>query len=82
MTNAAGEVRAKGHDALRQMYGGLFENSPQLAGRIASRIVVGNFVVDHEEIDGFNGPGSPNSVQAIAVYQVFGGKIGRVALYV
>jgi hypothetical protein len=45
---------------------GLFENSLQLADRIANRIVVGNFVADHEEIDGLNGPGSPNSVQAIA----------------
>src|ERR1700739_3985068 len=81
ITNAAGEVRAEGHDALRHMYGRLFENSPQLAGRIANRIVVGNFVADHEEIDGFNGPGSPNSVQAIAVYQVIDGRISRVALY-
>jgi uncharacterized protein (TIGR02246 family) len=27
ITNAAGEVRASGHDALRQMYGGLWENA-------------------------------------------------------
>ena len=72
---------AKGHDAVRQMYGELFENSPQLAGRIANRIVVGNFVADHEEIEGFNLPGSPTSIQAIAVYQVTDGKISRVALY-
>ena len=54
ITNAAGEVLAEGHDAVRQMYGGLFENSPQLAGRIANRLVVGNFVADHEEIEGFD----------------------------
>lgn len=81
ITNAAGGVMAKGHDAVRQMYGELFENSPQLAGRIANRIVVGNFVADHEEIEGFNLPGSPTSIQAIAVYQVTDGKISRVALY-
>jgi uncharacterized protein (TIGR02246 family) len=81
ITNAAGQVRAEGHDALRQMYGPLFQNSPRLSGRIANRIVVGNFVADHEEIDGFKGPGRPNSVQAIAVYQVIAGKITRVALY-
>jgi hypothetical protein len=34
-----------------------------LAGRIADRTVVGNVIADHEEIDGFNGPDSPNSVQ-------------------
>jgi hypothetical protein len=63
------------------MYGGLFVNSPQLAGRIANRIAVGSFVADHEEVDGFNRPGSPSSIQAVAVYQVAEGKISRVALY-
>jgi hypothetical protein len=43
----------------------------------ANRIVVGNFVADHEEIDGFDGPDSPNSGQAIAVYHE-----ARVTLYV
>jgi uncharacterized protein (TIGR02246 family) len=81
ITNASGQVLAEGHDAVREMYGGLFENSPNLAGRIANRIVVGDFVADHEEIEGFVLPGSPTSIQAIAVYQVAGGKIGRVALY-
>ena len=81
ITNAAGQVLAEGHGAVRQMYGGLFENSPELTGRIANRIVVGNFVANHEEIEGFNMPGSPTSIQAVAVYQVTDGKISRVALY-
>ncbi len=81
ITNGAGEVLAEGHDALNQMYGGLFENSPELTARIANRIAVGNFVADHEEIEGFNMPGMPTSIQAIAVYQVTDGKISRVALY-
>jgi hypothetical protein len=81
ITNAACEVLAEGHDGVGQMYGGLFENSPQLAGRIANRIVIGNYVADHEEIEGFNLPGMPSSIQAIAVYQVTDGKISRVALY-
>ena len=66
---------------MRQMYGPLFENSPQLAGRIADRIVVGNFVADHEQIEGINMPGRPTSIQAMAVYQVTDGKTSRVALY-
>jgi uncharacterized protein (TIGR02246 family) len=81
IANAAGEVLAEGHDGVREMYGGLFENSPKLAGRIANRIVVGDFVADHEEIEGFNLPGMPTSVQAIAVYRVTEQKISRVALY-
>jgi hypothetical protein len=43
---------------------------------------VGNFVANPEEIDGFNAPGGLNSVQAIAGYQVNGGKISRTAMYV
>jgi uncharacterized protein (TIGR02246 family) len=81
ITNAAGQVLAEGHGALRQMYGALFENSPQLAGQIVNRIVVGNYVADHEQIEGFNLPGSPSSIQAIAVYQVTDGKISRGTLY-
>jgi uncharacterized protein (TIGR02246 family) len=81
ITNAAGQVMAEGHDALRRMYGELFENSPQLAGRIANRIVVGHFVADHEEIEGFNMPGSPITIRAIAVYEVTDRTISRVALF-
>jgi uncharacterized protein (TIGR02246 family) len=81
ITNAAGEVLAEGHDGIRGMYAGLFENSPQLAGRVVSRIAVGGFVADHEEIEGFNLPDMPTSVQAIAVYQVGKEKIERVGLY-
>lgn len=81
ITDAAGEILAEGHDGLRAMYGGLFENSPHLAGRIVNRVVVGSFVADHEEIDGFNLPEMPSSVEAIAVYQVTEGKINRVGLY-
>lgn len=81
ITDAAGLVLAEGHDGLRAMYGGLFENSPQLAGRVVNRIIVGSFVADHEQIDGFNLPDMPTSLEAIAVYQVTAGKISRVGLY-
>ena len=81
ITNAAGDVLAAGHDGIRGMYGGLFENSPRLAGRVVNRIVVGSFVADHEEIEGFNLPDMPTSVEAVAVYEVSAGKISRVGLY-
>jgi uncharacterized protein (TIGR02246 family) len=81
ITNASGDVLAEGHDSIREMYRGLFKDSPQLAGRIVNRIVVGSFVADHEEVEGFNMPGSPSSIQAIAVYQVSDGRISRAALY-
>jgi putative hydrolase of HD superfamily len=81
ITNAAGEVMASGHDGIREMYGPLFQNSPDLSGRIVNRLAVGRFVADHEAIDGFILHDSPSSIQAIAVYEVADGKISRVALY-
>jgi uncharacterized protein (TIGR02246 family) len=81
ITNAAGELLAEGHDGIRQTYGRLFENSPRLRGRVVNRIAVGNFVVDHEVMEGFNLPESPTSFEAIAAYQVADEKISRVTLY-
>lgn len=81
VTNAAGEVIAEGHVALREVYGELFENSPQLAAKIDNRIVVGSFVADHERVAGMNQPGQPTSIQAIAIYQVTEGKISQATLY-
>jgi uncharacterized protein (TIGR02246 family) len=81
ITSASGDVIAEGHDGLRQMYEGLFENSPHLEAKILNRIVVGSFLADHEAVEGFNLPGSPTSFEAIATYQVEEGKISRVALY-
>jgi uncharacterized protein (TIGR02246 family) len=81
ITDASGEVLAESHEGIREMYAGLFENSPRLAGRVVSRIAVGSFVADHEEIEGFNLPDMPASVEAIAVYEVAGEKITRVGLY-
>jgi hypothetical protein len=71
----------KGHDVIREMYGGLFENSPQLVGQIANRMVVGTFGAYVEQIGGTNMPGMATSVEALCVYQVTGGKFSRVALY-
>ena len=48
----------------------VIEDSPQLAATIHNRIVVGDFVADHEAVEGCNFPGSPTSFQAIALYQV------------
>ena len=81
IVNSSGDVLTTGHDGLREMYRGLFENSPQLHATIHNRIVVGSYVADLEEVNGFNLPGSPTSFQAIATYVVVDGKISRVALF-
>jgi hypothetical protein len=66
---------------MRRLYRKLFDDGPEPAARVANRIVVGNFVADREDIEGFNMPGSPTSIQAIAIYQVAAGKISRLASY-
>ena len=49
-------------------------NLPGLHARLMNRIVVGNTVVDHEEIDGL----PQGSLSAIAVYEVFDDRIRTV----
>lgn len=81
VSNAAGDVLAEGHDGLRAMYGPLFDASPELNASITNRCAVGDFVADHEQVTGFNLPGFPTSLQALAVYQVAEGAIAREWLF-
>lgn len=66
--------------AMRDQYGKLFANSPDLGVSIANRIAVGKFVVDQEHITGFHFADMPTELTAVAVYQVTDGKIGRLML--
>jgi hypothetical protein len=75
-----GAVRMDGTTVMRQRYGELFENSPELAAEIANRITVGEFVIDEEHITGFNLPGYPTELHSAVVYRVQNGKINRVLL--
>lgn len=71
----SGELVAEGLDAMRETYGTLFEDSPDLAIHIAQRIELGEFVIDHEVVAGLRG-GEP--VRAVAIYQVRDGLIQAV----
>ncbi len=62
-----------GQDAMRQTYGKLFEREPNLKATIAKRIVQGDYVIDHEEVN-FGGQKS----KAVAIYRVKDGKITAV----
>jgi uncharacterized protein (TIGR02246 family) len=75
-----GNVLMSGIESIREMYGQLFRNSPQLAAEIPSRMTVGDFVIDEEEIDGFNLPGYPVQIHAVAVYRGTDGVIREVTL--
>ena len=67
---------AKGTAALRERYGKRFAD-PILHATIANRIVVGNKVIDHEQIR-ITWPEGPGSWEAAAIYEVEGGLIARV----
>jgi len=71
--NYGGELRSKGIDALRAGYTDFFESTPDLHCEIENRIVLGNKVIDHEQVTA-NG----NTFSVIAIYEVENGKIAKV----
>lgn len=67
--------RAQGKDAVREVYAGLFEDSPDLHSELVHRAVIGNRVIDHERITGRQGSGTP--LELVMVYEVVDGGIRR-----
>jgi hypothetical protein len=67
-----------GLDQAKEMYGEIFENSPQLHSDILTRIVIGNKVIDHESIVGRNG--SDEVLELVLVYETTGDKISRITV--
>jgi hypothetical protein len=65
---------------MREQYGKLFADSPDLTVSIASRMTAGVFVVDQEEISGFHFGDMPTEMTALTVYQVTDGKIAKLML--
>jgi hypothetical protein len=66
--------------AMRAAYGALFANSPDLQVTIANRIVIGDFVVDEEHLQGFHLGDAPTEFVAAAVYRVVDKRIARLQL--
>lgn len=63
-----------GHDALRERYGKRFED-PLLHAKVVNRMVIGNRVIDHENVTMSD---KDEIVNAIAIYEVQEGLIRRV----
>ena len=76
--DASGSVVVQGRDAMRTAYSGLFRASPDLRARIATRIRIGEYVVDEERITGRRG--SAEEIRVVSVYHVAGGLIDHVRL--
>ncbi|MGE5674164.1 MAG: nuclear transport factor 2 family protein [Mycobacterium leprae] len=72
--DGAGNRLMQGHDEMRARYGPMFAQYPELHCRLASRIRIGEYVVDEERITGRR----PEEEHAVAIYRVSGEKIVHV----
>ena len=76
--DAAGTVVIRGHKAMRDVYDELFRSSPDLRAEIATRIRVGDYVVDEERITGRRG--STEELRVVVIYHVENDVIDHVRL--
>lgn len=78
-----GELVMSGIDQLRAQYGRFFADNPELTIEVASRISIGDFVID-EELVRTSGPDAaanePGGMRAVAVYRITGGRISQVTM--
>jgi uncharacterized protein (TIGR02246 family) len=73
-----GNVLMVGHEGMRGMYEPLFRDSPELSAEVPRRIVSGDYLIDEEEISGFNLAGFPAAFNAAVVYRIRDGLIQDV----
>lgn len=72
---ASGQVQMTGAAQMRERYGRLFTNAPQINAGLVNRITLGDFVIDHERVTG-RPDGTEN--QAAAIYYAPDGLIRQV----
>lgn len=70
--NFPNQLIGKGIDGLKR-YESFFANTPNLYCEIKKRIILGNKVIDHENVRAGN-----NTLNAVAVYEIKKGKIAKV----
>ena len=66
--------------AMREQYGKLFAESPDLDLTVASRLATADFVVDEEHVSGMHFGDMPTEMTALSIYRVTDGKIARLML--
>jgi hypothetical protein len=71
--DATGKLLMKGHKQMREGYEGFFKNVTNLYCQIENRIVINNKVIDKENVRA-----GKDTIQAVAIYEVEGGKIKKV----
>jgi hypothetical protein len=65
---------------MREQYGKLFADSPNLRMTIANRMSAGEFVVDEEYVSGVHFSDMPTEMTVLSVYHVTDGKISKLML--
>lgn len=70
-----GERHTQGLERMRTVYGKLFQDNPGLKAEVGKRIVQGRYVIDHEQVTGLAGG---LRIDAVAIYEVRGGRIRKV----
>ena len=63
----------QGMTAFRETYTSLFADSPNLNVKIKQRMVLGDFIIDHEEVTGRRG----QDLKAVAIYKITDSKISH-----
>ena len=63
-----GNILMTGRSKMYESYKKMFENSPELHCQLASRVVVGNYVLDEERVTGRNG--NPEEGHVVAIYRI------------
>ena len=71
-------VLMRGLEQMRDRCGALFDANPQLHGRILTRLRIGRYTVDEEEVTGSRN--SPTPIHAIVIYRVEEDKIVHVRM--
>lgn len=68
-------LQYQGIDEMRKRYTGMFENTPDLHCKLINRMVMGNTVIDQEEVIIRKGE---KPIYAIAIYKIKDDKIAEV----
>ena len=63
---ADGRPLMHGHETMRERYGRLFADSPDLRAEIVTRIPVGSYVIDEERVSGR----PDGDLHAVAIYRL------------
>jgi hypothetical protein len=76
--DGTGQVIIQGHAEMRQFYGTMFAGSPDLRTEVVTRIRVGNYVIDEEQLTGVVMEGYPSDVHAVVISRLNGQLIEHV----